>query len=355
MGWDRRFFIGALAVLLSTETLAESLPNNETLPSVYTVKTGDTLWDISSHFLKQPWLWPSLWQANPEIKNPHLIYPGDELYLVWVDGEPQLRFKGRKSLSPEIKVKRSPITTLQASVLLPYVSEFVLTPQSDVESAPKILGSTLARGRMSVGDRIWVDRVLTDETNWWIYRPAETYQRALDEEKSTSVVILQEVAQVAVVRHDVNRTEVRLTEVRQEIRQNDVLFSAPNAPTVADKSFLPQLPPEGANPKVLGHVQGRHYIASSEVIVMDRGQADRLEIGQIFSLLQSGAEVEKDNGQYVYSDNGSSSQILGQTQLGEAMIIRTFEHFSLAVVLKAKMPFKAGALAVSPKSLSDHG
>jgi hypothetical protein len=350
MGWNRRFCLGALAILFSAEALAESPPTNNTLPSVYTVKSGDTLWGISSHFLKQPWLWPSLWQANPEIQNPHLIYPGDELYLVWVDGQPQLRLKGRKTVSPKIKVQRAPITTLQASILLPYLSEFVLKDQNKVQSAPKVLGSTLARGQMSVGDRIWVDRVLSAETEWWIYRPSETYQRALNENRDISVTTLQEVAQVAVLRVEANRTEVRLTGVRKEIRQNDVLFPAPKLPTVANMHFLPKLPQEGANPTVLGHVQGRNYIATSEVIVMDRGQEDTLQIGQVFSLLQSGAEVGNKKGQYFYSDKGDTQQILGRTQLGEAMIIRAFEHFSLAVVLKAKMPFKAGVIGVSPEN-----
>ena len=62
-------------------------------PSVYTVKKGDTLWDISGHFLENPWLWPELWKVNDYIKNPHLIYPGDKIYLVWVDGKPQLQLK----------------------------------------------------------------------------------------------------------------------------------------------------------------------------------------------------------------------------------------------------------------------
>lgn len=355
MGWKRRACLTALACVWSVNAMAASPSNAEDLPSVYTVKKGDTLWDISAHFLKQPWLWPSLWQANPEIKNPHLIYPGDQLYLVWVDGQPQLRFKNRKNLAPEMKIQRAPIATLRASVLLPYLSEFLLKAQTDVEAAPKVLGSTDARGQMSVGDRIWVDAPLDVDSSWWIYRPAQTYARELDAKSSASVVTLQEVAQVTVLQRDGDRSEVRLTGVRQEIRQNDVLFPAPSVPTVDNITFAPTLPPEGVNPVVLGHVQDRNYIASSEVVVIDRGAQDAMKAGQIFSLLETGASVKKKRGDYLYTEARKAMHTLGAQALGEVMVIRPFEHFSLAVVLNSKMPFKAGALAVSPESVRADG
>ena len=84
------FFLGAV---LSFVALADTLVLREDHPETYTVMKGDTLWDISAHFLNTPWLWPRLWQANSQVENPHLIYPGDVLNLIWVDGEPRLTRK----------------------------------------------------------------------------------------------------------------------------------------------------------------------------------------------------------------------------------------------------------------------
>ncbi|WP_413700860.1 LysM peptidoglycan-binding domain-containing protein [Psychromonas sp. KJ10-10] len=84
---------------------ADTLTLREDHPETYTVVKGDTLWDISAYFLNTPWLWPRLWQANSQIENPHLIYPGDVLTLIWVDGEPRLTRKQLMKLSPKPRLE----------------------------------------------------------------------------------------------------------------------------------------------------------------------------------------------------------------------------------------------------------
>ena len=77
---------------------AQRIRVKESHPRKYTVKKGDTLWDISSLFLRDPWFWPEIWQQNPQVGNPHLIYPGDILTLVYVDGAPQIRVNGSRGI-----------------------------------------------------------------------------------------------------------------------------------------------------------------------------------------------------------------------------------------------------------------
>ena len=98
----------------------------EDVPDVYVVKKGDTLWGISGMYLREPWLWPELWDVNPQIDNPHLIYPGDELYLTWVDGKPRLRLRrGRDvKLTPNMRV--TPLDLAIPIIPLDQIGAFLL-------------------------------------------------------------------------------------------------------------------------------------------------------------------------------------------------------------------------------------
>ena len=109
-----------LVSLLFSSWLQAAVELNDNVPETYTVKKGDTLWGISGMYLSQPWLWPELWDVNPQIDNPHLIFPGDELYLVWVDGKPRLRLRrGRDvTLHPTMRVnpRRCPVQSWRGRV-----------------------------------------------------------------------------------------------------------------------------------------------------------------------------------------------------------------------------------------------
>ena len=98
-----------LASLLVSGWLQAAVELNDDIPETYIVKKGDTLWGISGMYLREPWLWPELWDVNPQIDNPHLIYPGDELYLVWIDGQPRLRLRRGRDVKLEPNMRVSPL------------------------------------------------------------------------------------------------------------------------------------------------------------------------------------------------------------------------------------------------------
>ena len=131
-------------------------------PSEYLVVPGDTLWDISGQFLKSPWRWPQLWQVNKQIANPHLIYPGDIIYLSWVDGKPVLKRRnspsGTLKLSP--KVKRIPLDAAVPTISLKAISSFLedsLVLDEDMASeVPYVVAGDGERVIMSAGDRAYV-------------------------------------------------------------------------------------------------------------------------------------------------------------------------------------------------------
>ncbi|MGF1693628.1 LysM peptidoglycan-binding domain-containing protein [Photobacterium kagoshimensis] len=328
---------------------SNSLVLNENIPNVYTVKKGDTLWDISNHFLATPWLWPKLWQANPEIENPHLIYPGDKLYLVWVDGQPRLQRKPSKviKLSPTIKVTRSPITTLQSSLVLPYLVEHRLLSDEALAKAPRVLGSDDQRKQLSAGDVVWADTLLPVGEAWWVYRPIETYSR----QGSKSVTVLKEVAKLTVLAQQDETSTLALQSYRQEINLNDVLLPAPALGASADLHFSPANPPTDIAAQVMGAIGGQSYIATSEVVVLDKGHLDALQAGHVLQLYHPATEVEGSKGSYQYKQSpyvGKQFQ-LAPRGIGEVMVIRAYDAFSLAVVLRSTEPFSAGVSARSPQ------
>ena len=124
-----RHIYSTLSLVFSSISFVVVAENSEQLltikrgaPEAYVVVKGDTLWDISAMYLDSPWLWPRLWQVNPEIENPHLIYPGDKLSLVWINGEPVLSFKPVIKLSPKIHVsEKKAVPTVNEGLVLPYL------------------------------------------------------------------------------------------------------------------------------------------------------------------------------------------------------------------------------------------
>ena len=145
--------------------LAEQIKLNEDAPKTHVVEKGDTLWDISALFLEQPWLWPKLWRLNPEIDNPHLIYPGDELRLVYDEhGQPML-VKGKPSLkwSPNIRKQlkdASPVSTLPLTVVSPYIRYDSVLSSEQLDSLPYVLGSDEGYKSSMDGFKVYVNQDL---------------------------------------------------------------------------------------------------------------------------------------------------------------------------------------------------
>lgn len=318
-------------------------------PSVYTVKKGDTLWDISAYFLSSPWRWPQLWQANDYIKNPHLIYPGDQLHLIWVDGQPRLSLKKMVKLSPQVRVIRAPITTLQSSLLLPYLAQDKLLTSDHLERLPRVMGESSGKGYMAKGDIVWVDSVLAQGDEWWIYRPDGEFERDLEDGQSSQVRALKEIAKGTVKTTKGEHSALAIATQLYEIRQNDVLLPAPLPSDQLNLSFAPSPPAEGLQATVLGHFSGINYIATNETVVVDRGHLDGVAAGNIFEVYRQGAEVIGTKGDYAYKTvTSQTASTLSDIPIGEIMIIRPYDHFSLAVVTKATEPVAPGAQAFPP-------
>ncbi len=151
-------------LLLAASGLAQAQVDlREGHPDRYTVVRGDTLWDISGKFLRQPWKWPELWHANPQIQNPHLIYPGDTLSLVYVDGQPRLvlnRGESRGTIKLSPKIRSTPIAEAIPTIPLDKINSFLLAnrivdDEKTFTSAPYIVAGNAERIVSGTGDRIY--------------------------------------------------------------------------------------------------------------------------------------------------------------------------------------------------------
>ncbi|WP_254789885.1 LysM peptidoglycan-binding domain-containing protein, partial [Vibrio cholerae] len=146
-------------------------------PTTYTVVKGDTLWDISALYLDSPWLWPRLWQVNPEIDNPHLIYPGDKLTLFWRDGQPELSLKPMRKLSPQVRVlEKQAVPTVQEGLVLPYLQSDRLMAKTALQGSVRVIGSSEGRQYLTKQDQLYISGVHS-EKKWGIYREVAQYQR----------------------------------------------------------------------------------------------------------------------------------------------------------------------------------
>ena len=132
--------LGAWFLIAATTSADTDAPFNDNVPDQYTVKRSDTLWDIAAYFLNEPWVWPEIWHVNPQIKNPHLIYPGDIINLVYIDGKPRLSLaRGREvTLSPQVReVPHSDaISSLPSELISSFLSKTRVVSPGELEVAP---------------------------------------------------------------------------------------------------------------------------------------------------------------------------------------------------------------------------
>ncbi|MGR5066665.1 LysM peptidoglycan-binding domain-containing protein [Photobacterium sp. DNB22_13_2] len=342
--------------------LAQSaaLSVKEGAPAVYTVKKGDTLWDISAHYLASPWRWPELWQSNRNtVADPHWIYPGDQLHLYFIDGQPRLLRKPLRYLSPKIKVTPKPVTTLPAELLLPYLAEDKLLVEKERDNLPHVIGDSLAQGYIARGETVWVDMPLVVGDRWGIYRPAPALERKLASGETRKISSLKEVARGEVVSVINTTSAVVLTDAYREVKPNDVLLPTPLPKEEGVMSFSPSPAPAASEAEVVANMGGMAYVATHEVVVLNRGHLDGLEAGHVLSIIRPGAGYSGDKGTYEYSDpdspllsplffSSSESSRLQDILIGEVIVFRPYEYFSLAVVTRAIEPFRVGARLASP-------
>ena len=308
---------------------------NDEAPQTYIVKKGDTLWGISGMFLAEPWLWPELWDVNPQIDNPHLIYPGDELYLVWVDGQPKLRLKrGRDvKLAPNMRV-----SALDLAIPVIPLDELQAFLQRDRILGPDELNNTAyvvagAQGHLisAPGDRIFGRGLFPDgDRAYGIYRPGEVYRDPITDEALGYQA--QDIGSAQLLSSNKDEVvELEVTRVTEEVRITDRLL--PTEDKVIDATFHPRAPnDEIVDGFMIAVDHGVSQIGAWDVVVINRGEREGLEVGHVLAVYQSG--------QVVHDEIAGDNVALPDVRAGLAMVFEVFEKASYVIVLKTNRPLK---------------
>lgn len=301
-------------------------------PDRYTVARGDTLWDISGKFLSQPWKWPEIWHANPQVENPHLIYPGDQLSLVYIDGQPRLMLnrgesRGTIKLSPQVRstpmAEAIPAIPLEAINSFLLVNRIVDTPEQ-FQKAPYIVAGNAERVVSGAGDRVYARGAFNEAAPaYGIFRQGKTY---LDPETQEFLGINADdigSGEIVAVEGDVGT--MMLTRSTQEVRLADRLFATEERPI--NSTFMPSEPEQEVKGVILDVPRGVTQIGQFDVVTINKGVRDGLKEGNVLAIYKTGETVRD-------RVTGESVKIPDE-RAGLLMVFRTYDKLSYGLVLGA--------------------
>ena len=336
--------------------LSELAPN---APDSHTVKRGDTLWDISKIFLKSPWRWPELWGMNlDQIRNPHLIYPGQVLYLDKSNGRARLRV-GQPVGTPGSTVKLKPrvrssgadgdaIAAIPFNLIEPFLNEAVIFSANELEKAPRIVAAREGRVLIGRGDTAYVRGDLGTQRDFRIFREPRPLR-----DPSTNEVLGYEATYVGAAEYvrpgetrnatdgkaEVIPATFSVTSIRLEAGVGDRLSPVPPNEF---SNYAPHAP-QGAMAGQIASVYGEALQAGqNQIVALNRGSRDGMERGHVLALWRDGISVIDP------TDPSKPTLKLPDERHGNLFVFRVFERMSYALILTVKEPVKAGDRFTQP-------
>jgi hypothetical protein len=355
-----RKIISLICILLPILTYADELVIRENAPDRYVVVKGDTLWDISNKFVKDPWKWPQIWGLNKDtIKDPHWIYPGNVIYLDSTSktlhiGEPPKSVEAAsvdaatgevvalvpdlppseksasdsnlQKLLPKIRVvdgDRDSISSIPASIIGPFLDKPLVIENEEIEGAPTLIGSVENRTLLSFGDTAFATGMPNDKGPLWqIYRPGKAYiDPDTDDTLGYEAIYLGDAA---IQKFDEVAT-LKITKSVSDIQKGDnFIQSSVRLPG----NYIPRSPSDKIKAKVISIYGGVSQAGQNSIIVLNKGLRDGLENGHVLALYKE-SEISKHKG---------NNYTLPALRYGLVFIFRTFDKVSYALVMEVQRP-----------------
>lgn len=334
-------------------------------PDVYYVQQGDNLWNIASQFLDSPWQWPELWHVNQEIENPHLIYPGDVIRLVYVDGQPRLQLErpGQDTQTassddqPTVRLMQdgttirltpqarelpleAAIPTIPLERIENYLIQVEVLTRSEIRESPYVIGGQDGRVVFGDNDNIYARDPFTEwedlAPGYGVFRVGEEYV-----DPDTEEVLGYEAIRVGLGRvsdHEGETITLRVMSSSQGIRSGDRLLSSRERKM--ESIFMPSPPDEEVEAKIIRFFDRLASVAKNDVVVLNKGTTDGLRPGHVLEVRQSG-QVVRDRVQ-------DELVQLPSVKAGTILIFRTFENVSYGLVVDSRLPINMHDVATNP-------
>ena len=320
-------------------------------PRRHTVVRGDTLWDISARFLDEPWLWPTVWEHNPQIADPHRIYPGDVIALDYTDGEPVLRLeRGERQVrargAPRLGAAEG-VTRLAPSVrseslddAVPMVSgdtirQFLIYPRvldiDSIESAPYVIGNVDGRLIGASGNRIYArGDIRRDRTRYRVYRRGEPLT-----DPATGELLGHEIAHVADAQllNIGDPSTFVITGNERETINGDILL--PAGGRVARHNYATRLPTIEGEGRIVSLVDAISQSGRNQVVVLNVGERAGIAVGDVLAVESRGGSLIDRRGR-----GGHERVTLPNLRTGVVMVFETFEKVSYALVMESTRPVR---------------
>ena len=319
------------SILLTGQVLAaDNVAVNPSHPDRYTVVKGDTLWDISGRFLRDPWRWPDVWYVNPQIANPHLIYPGDVIVMTYVNGQPRLSLERGSLVKLSPKVRSTPLGGAIPAIPIDAINQFLTRPfvmdEGELESAPYIVHFANEHILGSDNIKAYIRSIETeDNLQWHIVRPGDAYKDA-----DTGEVLGYEALYIAGA--DLQRigdpATVMINQTELESAIGDRLL--PVSKDVPVSAFYPKAPDSEIKGSIISVLNGVTQIGQFNVVVLDRGANDGLAVGDVLAIDHKGATVRDP-----VSPERGDTVTLPNEPAGTLMVFRTFPRVSFGLVMDA--------------------
>jgi hypothetical protein len=365
MACRNRYLAGVLALVVAIlgPAVADVVELKPDHPERYVVVKGDTLWDISAHFLEDPWRWASVWKINQQIKNPHLIYPGDVIVLTYVDGRPELTVlreeeytptevveeveeveedgerTGRvRRLKPKVHIEplKEAIPTISPAAILPFLSQPLAVSKRDLDRAGYVV---LGRDdRVALGDRsqFYARGLGRDPDDYYqiFRRGKELRNPRTNEFLAYEAIYLGDAELLA----DGDPSKLVVTKVKQEILPADRLLKAPKH--AALPYYMPRAPDKNVRGYIVQALNSVEEFGPLTIVAISLGEREGMEEGHVLRIkYNAGKRLDPVTRRYFKVPEEDS---------GLLMIFRVFDKVSYALIMSAEQPIRINDIVETP-------